>query len=363
MSKITDKLISRFDSNKVFKFSEIDPFNEESSWLTTYSPSLDLGLKTHGLPTGIVEIRGDSQAGKTTFTLMLLKGAQEFYGDNLIPVILSSERRDNKPYAEQVGIRTEDIPIFRVKMLEDVFNKIQQVLYDVQEMIEKKEITMVGKPRFLFIWDSLGQTIAKQEKDAMAKRATVREVNTKQAKEDETKNAAMGASARALSMGLRSTIGLSDEFDLTLVIINRAYENMGGHGGKTSYGGQAITYYPNLRLELYRKKGIEVSEEEVGQVTVVKTIKTDYDKPKQEFEVEIGYGYGFVLSATDLQIGFDAGILKKHGQFGASFMNGKLKWGTRKELYALYEKKDPLLKVLTKKLIKIAHEQVLEDRK
>lgn len=361
MSNIADRLIKRFDEKKVFKFSTVDPFNEESSWLSTYSPSLDLRLKTLGLPTGIVEVRGDSQAGKTTFTLMLLKGAQEQYGENLVAVILSSERRDNKPYAIQVGINVDDITIVRVKFVEDVFNKINQIISDVEEMIASGEIKLQGKPRYVFIWDSLGQTIAQQEKNAMEKRATIRTTETKQAKEDETKSAAMGSAARALSIGLRATIALSDEVDMTLVIINRAYDNIGSVG-KSSYGGDAITFYPNMRFELARIEGLKVGEEEWGQVTQIRTIKTDYDRPKQKFNVEIGYGFGWILNEEDLEIGFKAGLLKKFGQNGASYLNGKLQWKTRRELYGLYEQKHPLLKVLTKKLIKLAHEQVLAER-
>ena len=113
MTSIASKLIERFDSKKVFKFSDVDPFSEESAWISTSSPSLDRFLKTHGIPTGIVEVRGDSQAGKTTFTLMVMKSCLEEYGDRAVINILSSERRDNKPYAERLGIYNVIIKSYR----------------------------------------------------------------------------------------------------------------------------------------------------------------------------------------------------------------------------------------------------------
>ena len=93
-------------------------------------------------------------------------------------------------------------------------------------------------------------------------------------------------------------------------------------------------------------------------------IKNDFDRPKQKFTVEIGYGYGFVLNAEDIALGIEAGFLEKFGQAGAIFKMGKkeLKWQTRKQLYELYEKREPTLKILTSKLIKYAHKKMMDER-
>jgi hypothetical protein len=68
------------------------------------------------------------------------------------------------------------------------------------------------------------------------------------------------------------------------------------------------------------------------------------------------------LSQEDIKFGIEKGILKKHGIAGASYMNGKIKWGSRKELYELYKNHNPFLKLLNKQLIKAAHEDVLKKR-
>jgi len=352
---LADKLTTRFDSEKTFKFSEIDLFSEENAWISTGSPYLDYKLRTLGYPTGIIEVRGDSQSGKTTLSLHAMIECISQYRERAVVVILSSERRDNKIYARQLGLKTDQVTVHRVKTMEDVFNKMRQSIDYTMEILEDEEDKI--KPRFLFVWDSLGQTVSAQERKKMEFRAKATN------EDDEAGQAAMGAAARALGVGLRDTISFTDGYDVTFYIINRAYDNM-GNSGKTSYGGKAITFYPNMRLELRRTQGLEFvkDEGEIGQITMVVPFKTDFAIPKQKINIEIGYGYGIVLSKDDIQMGMDAGILEKFSH-GGSFMNGKLKWGTRRELYALYEEKNPLLKLLTKKLIKHAHSLVLKERK
>ncbi len=351
---LTSKLAEKLDSEKTFKFSEVDNFSEERAWIGTGAPMLDYNLRTHGYPTGIIEVRGPSQSGKTTLSLHAIKQCKAQYGDRAVIVILSSERRDNKEYAKMLGLPIDDVLVTRVKTVEDVFNNIGRTIIAALELFKEEGIK--EKPRFLFVWDSLGQTVSAQEKTAL----TVRREN--KLKGDDEKQAALGSAARAVSLGLRGFVAVTDEQDATLMIINRAYDNIGG-AGKTSYGGKAITFYPTMRFDLYKKEGLKVGDDELGQITVVKAFKTDFDRPNRSHEIEIGYGYGIVLSKQDIEKGIKFGILKKFGQHGASFMNGKLKWETRRSLYQLYEDRNPLLKVVTNKIAKKLHAKVTKERK
>lgn len=376
---IVNRLVSKFDDHTL-SFEDVNAFSAESSWVSTGSPSLDYNLRTFGLPTGIVEVRGESQSGKTTMSLMyMLQGIRE-YGERAVIVILSSERRDNKIYAKQIGVDPKLVLVHKVKTVEDVFNKIHmtiigandalaeemgQRLLDTNPKMKKttdsykdevdKALAEYGKLRFLFVWDALGQTVSAQEL-AKAKQ---------NAEKNETSQAALGSASRALGGGLRGVIGLTDEEDMTLFIVNRPYDNVdGGPGIKKSYGGKAIMLYPTMRLELARIQGIKVGEDEVGQVTQVLTLKNDFDAPKQKFTVEIGYGLGFVLTSEDVDMGIEAGYLTKFGQGGAVYTVGKkeLKWKTRRELYELYENREPMLFNLVKRLIKYSHDKVLKER-
>ena len=375
-----DRLVDKFDE-RTSSFAELDAFSDEASWISTGSPSLDYNLRTFGYPTGIIEVRGESQSGKTPASLMLMLQTIREYGERGIIVILSSERRDNKVYAKQIGINVKQVVVHRIRTVEDAFNKMHNTIAQchiaLEEELEKQVLLAndklkktsekfpelleqakkeFGNFRFVFIWDALGQTVSSQE---LAKAKLNAEKN-------ESSQAALGAAARSLGGGLRSIIGMTDEEDMTLFIVNRPYDNVdGGPGIKKSYGGKAIMLYPTMRLELARIQGIKIGEEEVGQITQVNVLKNDYDNPKQKYEVEIGYGLGFVLNKDDLAMGTEAGFLEKFGQGGAIFKMGKkeLKWKTRRELYQLYEDHDPMLTILVRKLIKYAHDKVAKERK
>lgn len=351
-NKLIEKIVSRLDNDAAYKFADINTFAEQKNWISTGNPILDYRLKTLGYPTGIIEVRGSSQSGKTTFSLHAAKSIVQSYKERAIPVILSSERRDNRELALQMGVPIDDIIIVNTRTIEGVFNEMMRIIDQTNEIFSKENID--GKPRFLFIWDSLGNTISSQEVKALKTRKDA--TNDK----DEDKHAAMGSAARAISIGLRGTMALLDDNDVTLFIINRAYDHMNSPG-KSSYGGKAIEFYPNLRLELARKEGVKVGETEVGQITKVTTIKTDFDRPKQSFDVEIGYGLGFVLGQKDIELCIELGILSKNGQFGAKFSD-KLKWTSRRQMYEFYENNSPMLKVLMMKLQKELSEKTLQER-
>lgn len=378
---IISRLVDKFDNDHTSSFSDLDAFSVESSWISTGSPSLDYNLRTFGFPTGIVEVRGESQSGKTTMSLMTMLQAQREYDSKVVLTILSSERRDNKIYAMQIGVNVKEILVHRVVTVEDVFNKIHNTIARATTALEEQLSDSVleenvkmkkgseshkeaietakkefGRLRYVFIWDALGQTVSASE----LKKAK------ENAEKDETGMAAIAGAARALSSGLRSFMGLMDEEQVTLFVVNRPYDNAdGGPGIKKSYGGKAIMLFPTMRLELARIEGVKIGDAEVGQITQVLTLKNDFDSPKQKFKVEIGYGLGFVLTGEDVEMGIEAGILEKFGQNGAVFKMGKkeLKWKTRRELYALYEERSPLLFILIRKLIKISHDKVLTERK
>lgn len=370
------KVVNKFNSEKSFTFNEVDPFGDVNNWVSTGNPSLDLHLKTFGWPTGVIEVRGESQSGKTTISLQAMKSCLEGYGERAVVCILSSERRDNKPYATQMGLDTNRILIHRVKTIEDVQNKIFQTIANTKEALKEhiaeqasekhkkdsagyteavKTLTeKFGKLRYFFVWDALGQTVSSQELEKAKDNAA----------KDEQGKAALSSAARSLSGLLRVVKGLEDEEHITLMIINRPYDKIDGTPGKKSYGGKAIELFPTMRIELSRIQGVKILDDEVGQITQFATLKTDFDRPKQKFNFEIAYGMGIVLGADDIALGIEKGVLEKFGVGGAKFNLGakSIQWKSRKELYALYLERNPTLNILIKKLTKLAHEQVKQTR-
>lgn len=354
MSKFLDKFITKLskEDDAIVTFDKIDYFEDQSSWVSTGSPYLDLKLNTFGYPVGIIEIRGESMGGKTTLSLHGLRNFQRKYPEG-IGVILSTERRDNKVYAKDIGIDTNRMIIINCRSIEDVFNKAQQVIEMGVESwkAEKKP----GKPKFFFVWDSLGNTISAQEKKFMT-----------EASEDDNEDhhkVAMGSAARAIKRGLRFITAQIYDHDIWFAIINHVYDSMSGFGGgKSSYGGKGIKFSPTLRLQTTLVKQLKVREVKRGQMSQIEVIKSDYNSCRDRFEVEIMWGKGIILSEEDFKMGQHAGILEKHGRSGYKFMGGKLQWGSKPELYDLYDKNNKLLDLLKNKLIKVAHDNVLKNR-
>jgi RecA/RadA recombinase len=371
MSKLFDSVSSRFDSERTFQFSDLDPFSEVASWSTTGIPSMDVGLNTPGWPNGIVEIRGKSQTGKTTLSLHAIKGTQLQYKERAVCCILSSERRDNRPYAETLGIDVDSVLIHKVVTIEDVFNKIHQTVNFFEKeyriMLEDEHpgatesdideiIAVKGRLRYMFVWDSLGQTIAEQEKSKMEERA----------EDDTSGHAASGAAARALSLGFRSIVGLSDDHNLTLMVINRPYSKVRGTPGFNSYGGQAIELFPTIRIHLDRLKGFKSKEVEIGQITQVKIIKSDFGPPNQKFNIDMFYGIGCPL--TDRDIDFAAGInlIDRPTKTKCSIPDSGLTWKSRGELRSIYEdpaRREQMDRFYYDKLLPKLHERIVEKRK
>lgn len=354
MTNFLDSFIKKIqkEDDNIKVFDNIDYFKDTSTWISTGSPTLDLKLNTFGFPVGIIEIRGESQGGKTTLSLHGLKSFQKDYPDG-IAVILSTERRDNKAYATSLGIDTSRIIVINCKSIEDVFNKAQSVIEQAKEMwvAEKRE----GKPKFCFVWDSLGNSISAQEKKFM--------VEASEDDNEEHHKSAMGSAARAIKRGLRFMTAQVYDNDIWFIIINQVYDSMSGFGaGKNSYGGKGIKYAPNLRIEVTLTQTLKHREEKMSQVSTVTVVKSDFNSYKGKIDLEIFWGKGFILCDSDFDLGVEEGILERHGKNGYSFMNGKLSWTSKTQLYDLYLANNKLLEVLKNKLIKAAHQRVLKNR-
>lgn len=350
MSKLTDKIIKKFDSDDTLKFSDIDPFKDVKTWVSTGSPSLDLFLGTYGYPSGIIELRGESKSGKTTLSLEAMKWAINNIS-NPICCVLTVERRDNKPYAQRMGLNTDDVIVHKIRNVEMMWNRVKQTIELGKKMAEEEKIE---NPKFIFVLDSLGALTSRQE------------ISKKQenSDKDEEKDAAMASTARAFKSGLRWLVSEIYDNDITFFVINHTYDNIGGMGGKKSYGGNGIQYMPTMRFETEKSFAggdIKTGEEIVGQLTNIKVIKSDFGQNGKKFPIEIALGIGIVLHQNDIDLAIEHNLLKKSG-YGAVGFAGKLKWNNRKELYELYRQRNPFLKILIKQITKISHGIVLEIR-
>ena len=352
MSKsIIDKIVQKFNSEDVIKFSDKDGFKDIKSWAHTGSPTLDYNLRTFGLPTGIIEIAGKSRSGKTTLGLMAMKYFLQENPDDGIAVILSSENRDNKDYALQLGLPVSRIIIVKVKYVEAMFMQVKKLIMDADEVM--KEMKM--KPKFFFLWDSLGATLSKSELDTM-------EENTKRMEKElqrgtevediELKNEKMMAFAKEAKKFAKSIMSEMYTHVMHFVMLNHQYEQSTmGVTTRKSTGGEWVEHMPTLRLSMKLKNHEKIDDVEVAQITEVKVVKNDFGSRKKT-DIRILLGYGIILSQDDIDYALENGILKKEGAKKVSFMNGRLSWSSPRELFNLYYEHNKMLKVLHNKIKK-----------
>lgn len=359
---IIDKIVERFNSEDVIKFSEKDGFKSMKSWCHTGSPTLDYNLRTFGLPTGITEIAGKSRSGKTTLGLMAMKYFLKDNPEDGIAVILSSENRDNKDYALQLGLPVNRIIIVKVKYVEAMFMQVKKLIMDADEIASEEKI----KPKFFFLWDSLGATLSKSELDAMDENTSRMEKALQKGNEVEAielKEAKMMAFAKEAKRFAKSIMAEMYNHIIHFVILNHQYEqsNMGITTRKST-GGEWVELFPCVRLSMKLKGHEKIDDVEVAQITEVKVVKNDFGS-REKTDIRILLGYGIILSQEDIDYALETGILVKEGAKKVSFMNGKLSWSTLREFFNLYYEHNKFLTVLHNKIKKSMQDDLLAMKK
>ena len=356
---VIDKIVKKFNSEDVIKFSDKDGFRDMKSWCSTGSSTLDYNLRTFGFPTGIIEIAGPSRSGKTTIGLMAMKDFMNQNPDDGVAVILSSENRDNKDYALQLGMDVNNIIIIRIKYVEAMFLQVKKLIMDADEVLKEEK----KKPKFFFLWDSLGATLCKSEIDAMDEnKARIDKAFEKgdEVENVELKSEKMMAFAKESKKFAKYLMSEMYSHIIHFVMLNHQYDksNMTGVPTKKSTGGEWVELLPTIRLSMKLKGHEKVDDVEVAQISEVKIVKNDFGG-RTKTDIRILLGYGVILSQDDIDYALENGILKKEGVKKMSFMNGKLTWSTPREFFKLYYNHDKLLGVLTKKIKKSMQEDLL----
>lgn len=360
---VIKKLVEKFDSENIIKFSDKDGFTSMKSWVHTGSPTLDYNLGTFGFPTGIVEIAGASRGGKTTISLQAMANFQKENGDDAVCVILSSENRDNKDYAARIGVDVENVLIVKITFVEEMFMMVKQIIDEVNK--QYKDNNIKSTPKFFFMWDSLGATLSLNERDTMEENTAMLEKKMSRGEQmGELKHEKIGAFAKQAKKFAKYILSLAYSNIIHFIVLNHVYDTISGMGVSTkkSTGGEWISYLPTQRLQVSVKGMEKVGDEEVAQISKVKVVKNDFGSRKTT-EIRILLGEGVVLSQDDIDYALEVGILKKEGVKKITFMNGKLSWSSPREFFNLYHSRNKLLKVLHKRINESMRKDLLEEKR
>lgn len=339
IDKIIKSAKSRYGED-VLLFDELDEFSAIKNWVSTGLPDLDLFLNTLGLPAGkIVENSGDPQSGKTSLSLHALKQVQKMDG---IGILISSERRDNKIYAKEIGIDTSKILVYKTKTIEDSFSKIKESI----ELIRENSDDMPA----LIVWDSLGGTPTKAELNA---------------KEDQD---FMAVAARVIKKNLRVVTQMIDDAQISLLINNQTYSKLGQMFGKkkTSYGGDAVKFHSSIRFEVVKIKTLKMTKNgkdfKFGQTVRFEILKSDYSSPARTVDIDLLFGYGYVPSELSFDLALETGVLDKYKKGYVLVKIPKYKWSSKNDYYTLCMEDSKFRNLFTTIMLKKAKQKVLEVR-
>jgi len=246
------------------------------------SLTLDLALGTGGLPRGrLIEVYGPESSGKTTLALHAIAEVQRRGG---VCGFIDAEHALDVGYAHKLGVRVEELLLSQP-------DHGEQALEITDMLVKSNAVDIV-------VVDSVAALVPKAEL------------------EGDMGDTHMGLRARLMSQAMRKLTGAAFRTGTSILFIRQTRQKIGVTYGSIAVC-TALKFYASVRMDIRCIDAIKQGDQVIGNRTLVKVVKNKLAPPFCEAEFDIVYGKGVHREAEIVDLGLEAGVIKKSGSWYA----------------------------------------------